>query len=578
MSVRQSLPSFAVAFATSSLDPPYSSSLPPIQPLTSSERSHIPSRSPEPPTMHNPPPRANGRKRTIHDAHQDDRDHQSSPRASSPRSVRVKEEQFELPEDLHHPSQSQPQLSLPSPPAATSSPSAKKRRVTISGLSHSLDPHSPVPDTSISPVVVGIPSVRDDPAALEQVRNMISVKRNQEALIEQRRGSLSGPPPSSKQQQQQPAPTRPPARSPNAPPARLHPSPGPQHSDLSTPHNALPPPSISFTRRRAGTGNKKKPADIMISPRDPTSNARLAPVIQSAPPVPHGPGRFPHTSTMAIPSLPPVPNQPPRRALPGNVPPTPTRLTMRGALAASSSSNNNTLTVPSTHPVPPSIPIASTLVPPTPSALQTSHNTPKSAFLAPFEMFYDALRDAQELKGWLAAQLQKAERATTALREATERAERDVDERVERRVAGVRDEMASLRRHVEELEDSLAARDGRGRGVAHDQGTNKRSPLITGHSQRKATSPPSEGPALPHDAPMSAVEGAHGSRQASPAPFVRSRRGSTSTMRMEPPPLRSTAQEGVRSPSVKAARRSRRGSVAEREKEASRPASPMEES
>ncbi|KAG1772305.1 hypothetical protein EDD22DRAFT_429139 [Suillus occidentalis] len=85
----------------------------------------------------------------------------------------------------------------------------------------------------------------------------------------------------------------------------------------------LPPPPISFARRRAAQsgGRKRKPADIVISPRGTHSSDPLAPVIQSAPPVPEF-GRFP----MALPRLPTAlsGNQTTRRVA-TNVPPTPTR-------------------------------------------------------------------------------------------------------------------------------------------------------------------------------------------------------------------------------------------------------------
>jgi len=72
----------------------------------------------------------------------------------------------------------------------------------------------------------------------------------------------------------------------------------------------------------------KKLSDIVISPRD----ARTQPVIQSAPA--HQGGRF---QPMALPSLPKVQQPPGSRQIPGNVPPTPTRLTLHSNLAASAS-------------------------------------------------------------------------------------------------------------------------------------------------------------------------------------------------------------------------------------------------
>ena len=56
-----------------------------------------------------------------------------------------------------------------------------------------------------------------------------------------------------------------------------------------------------------------------------------------------------------------------------------------------------------------SVPISSALVPPTPASLHhPGYTGEKSAFLAPFEMFYDALSDSKHLKAWLGEQLQKS--------------------------------------------------------------------------------------------------------------------------------------------------------------------------
>ena len=105
---------------------------------------------------------------------------------------------------------------------------------------------------------------------------------------------------------------------------------------------------------------------------------------------------------MALPSLPPVlgAGQSMRRVAPGNVPPTPTRLSMRGSIAAAPAPASSLLG-PSA-----SVPIATTLEPPTPAALHhPGYAADKASFLAPSEVFYDALRDAKELKAYLAEQL-----------------------------------------------------------------------------------------------------------------------------------------------------------------------------
>ncbi|KAL5482817.1 hypothetical protein ACEPAI_9412 [Sanghuangporus weigelae] len=282
-------------------------------------------------------------------------------------------------------------------------------------------------------------------------------------------------------------------------------------------HN-LPPPPNSFTKRRAGQfglrGNK--PADLMISPRDPESGPppsghktpaphqhehqhqhhhhhplpplsashsqshshtqsstslrrplqmptavplsaslkSLQPAIQSAPPRPgQQPGRFP----MALPSLPPMMSQatgggggghqPTQRGTslrkaPGQVPPTPTRLSVQRAQGTGESASvrlsRPTLLsrVPRTAtgatfaiPHGPATAAAAaaaggssatmgmggnpnpnmSLMPATPATLHraSASSTEKTAFLAPFEQFYDALSDAQVLKGWFGEQLRR---------------------------------------------------------------------------------------------------------------------------------------------------------------------------
>ncbi|KAG6829546.1 hypothetical protein H0H87_011112, partial [Tephrocybe sp. NHM501043] len=84
------------------------------------------------------------------------------------------------------------------PPPSSVRPPSKRRRVTISGAPHPLNtdvaspPADPASPTPISPVVMGFTVTRDNPTAIEKVKNMISVKQKQKALIEQRRGSLAG--------------------------------------------------------------------------------------------------------------------------------------------------------------------------------------------------------------------------------------------------------------------------------------------------------------------------------------------------------------------------------------------------
>ncbi|KAI0826737.1 hypothetical protein BC628DRAFT_1409987 [Trametes gibbosa] len=383
---------------------------------------------------------------------------------------------------------------------------------------------------------MGLPIPRDDAAAIEQVRSMLSIKQQQKELIEQRRGSTAGIAPvgspailvsTANGTSKLHVPTRPGGRSPittgprrsivalsaNTPPNRAvsplarQPSPPPSHHaqhGLSQPmlhppppplsiqdqhmapmhQHALPAAPVSFARRRATRqlgGAKGKPADIMISPRDATAD-HLQPSIQSAPPIPRaGPaqgmtGRF---SSMALPSLPPVlgPGQSTQRMTASRVPPTPTRLSMARnppaggpsvltptvasisttAAAAAASAVANARRSPPTA----SVPIASTLVPPTPAALHTPGNaggppgSAKAAFLAPFETFYDALADARTLKHWLAGQLQKSQALAAQLQHQTEHVEALVSAAVERRMGPVHDEVYALQRRVEELEAAL---------------------------------------------------------------------------------------------------------------------------
>jgi hypothetical protein len=216
--------------------------------------------------------------------------------------------------------------------------------------------------------------------------------------------------------------------------------------------HSLPPPPISFARRRAAQpgGRKKKPADILISPRGAGPSDPLAPVIQSAPPV-ADPGRFP----MAIPRLPlALNNAQTTRRVPGNVPPTPTRFSVQGNATSSISSTARTI------PSPPnlSVPIANTLVPPTPHALQhPGYSGDKSAFLAPFEVFYNALNDSKQLKSWLSDQLQRSNALMVSLKQQQEKMDETVEDLVEKRTRAMREEITMLRQRMESLEEAVLA-------------------------------------------------------------------------------------------------------------------------
>jgi hypothetical protein len=245
---------------------------------------------------------------------------------------------------------------------------------------------------------------------------------------------------------------------------------------------------------------------------------------------------------MALPSLPKVQQPSGSRRIPGNVPPTPTRLTLRSNLAASSS-----LPAPPTA----SVPISTILVPQTPAVFnRTDSASQRSAFLAPFEALYDALRDAKDSKTWVAEQFTKVQALQSGFESAVEVA-------VERRVSGLREEIARLQRRVEELECSRGTEPGpaqwRRRSVANGDLT------ILGtegaHMRETYTFPPvhprAEEGATGDDSDMRETE--------SPAPAFDVRRQSISAVRMDPPPPQQADGQGsstVKSPlSAGAARR-----------------------
>jgi len=433
----------------------------------------------------------------------------------SPHLIRVKEEQDHDMLDPSPPPQSrvieprgQDSAGAP-PPSSLHPPASKKRRVTISGAPHPgpLNTDVRVPadqpsSTPISPVVMGFTIMRDNPTAIEQVRSMITVKQKQKALIEQRRGSVAAispvasnsipsslasiedrpitaakAPASARSLRRSPnlasgpgSGRRPPSASvqggvntrPPSPSPIIVPSQQPMQVPSQAPAHSLPPPPISFARRRAGqlgTG-KKKPADIVISPREAHTKEQLQPVIQSAPPVPHAgqgtfyTGRFP----MALPRLPSVMGggDNVRRVATGNVPPTPTRLSMQRNVSTTSHISQPLPGISGRSPPAASVPIAATLVPPTPSSLHhPGYSGDKSAFLAPFEVFYDALNDSKQLKNWLGEQLQRSNTLMQTLTQQQEKLNEIVESLVEKKVGGMRIEVASLHRRIEELEDAL---------------------------------------------------------------------------------------------------------------------------
>ncbi|KAL6308426.1 hypothetical protein BKA93DRAFT_822597 [Sparassis latifolia] len=318
--------------------------------------------------------------------------------------------------------------------------------------------------------------------------------------------------------------------------------------------HALPPPPISFARRRAGRqlgGAKSKPADIMISPRDPQSQ----PAIQSAPPVPRAdqgaPGRFP---PMALPRLPPPLTGTSQRQTVGRVPPTPTRLSIsRSAQAPGHVAQPSGSILSRRSPLSASVPIATSLVPPTPSALhRPGYSGEKSAFLAPFETFYDALADSKQLKNWLGEQLQKSQNLTASLQRQQDQLDEMVNKAVEKKALAMREEIYGLHRRVEDLE--LALHVARGGHSVHSPGSTSAQGkgTLNGASSvpvapESYTFPPvnplakvpeftrrAPSPEPPERDGRSGTHSFPGSLAPSPIPFDVSKRVSVSAMRLDP--------------------------------------------
>ncbi|KAJ8520860.1 hypothetical protein ONZ45_g2375 [Pleurotus djamor] len=516
--VPQSLPPFSQAFSNTNLSNISSSgnALPPIQPgapVNDGKRVGSPPDHSRPPSEEAPGARVAGKKRTRADITSPDRDDDhEDPERKSPRTVQIKEEQVQdsLESSTSTLSRRLPEsVSSPSPASLQPSPSKRRRATTLSGAPHALSLNlntdiRPISDqansTPISPVVRGFTVMRDDPAAIEQVRSSITISQQQKALIEQRRGSVAGivspvvtrgtppsypsgedrtiPKSSAPSRRRSPGPvlntsvTRrgtlsqgsfPPGGTnrPPSPPPVIVPSQQPHQGHPSA--HTLPPPPISFARRRAGLlgAGKKKPADIVISPREAHTKEQFAPSIHSAPPIPQAggqaalySGRFP----MTLPRLPSViGNEPGRRVGSGVVPPTPTRLAMQQRASTSSGPTVHPISgPPGRSPPVPQVPISSTLVPPTPSTLHhPGYSGDKAAFLAPFEVFYDALNDSKQLKNWLGEQLARSNTLMQSLSQQQERLNETVEMLVERRFSSMQSEILSLRRRVEELEDGL---------------------------------------------------------------------------------------------------------------------------
>lgn len=346
---------------------------------------------------------------------------------------------------------------------------------------------------------------------------------------------------------------------------------------VPTPQHSLPPPPISFARKRATRqlgSVKGKPADIVISPRHPQEST-LQPIIQSAPPIPRGgqsqslPGRFPF---MALPSVPPVmgTGQPPKRISTGPVPPTPTRLsTLRQPVVGPAATGRS--------PPAASVPIASSLVPPTPASLHhPGYTGEKSAFLAPFEAFYDALNDSKQLKGWLGEQLQKSNALISSLQRQQEQMEDSVRQLVDKKMASMRSEVYDLKMRVDELETQL--RHARAQGFSPNLSSS--TTRDKGKANGYAVSSPIVGPSVSeayHFPPIDPQQQHHArrpepirrvsspaseqqsiSQTGSPVPFDINKRMSVSAMRHEPPLSQPHSQSQVHgSPSTRGSARDR---------------------
>ncbi|KIL67852.1 hypothetical protein M378DRAFT_982328 [Amanita muscaria Koide BX008] len=363
----------------------------------------------------------------------------------------------------------------PSPDA--SSPSLKRRRVTVSGAPPSQD------QPASSPVVMAFPiNKRDTVPPPDQLRSTNSHKQQkQKPLVDQHRANgivslssddrLSTSAASSKPSVVPPPRTM--RRSPNivstirkpctnvASSGTRPPSPNPVIAPVQQPLSISA--RTSFARRRAAQlGPGRKPADILISPRD-SSAPDQRPVIQSAPPIPDRGQSALYTDRqpIALPRLPTILNSADNvRRVASNVPPTPTRLSIQQRPPSSTIQTPAPAGISGRSPPAVSIPIATTLVPPTPSSLHhPGYTGDKAAFLAPFEMFYDALNDSKELKKWLSEQLQKSNSLMQTLAQQQEKMADSVETLIERKVVGMRSEMSSLQRRVEELEEALRISD-----------------------------------------------------------------------------------------------------------------------
>lgn len=197
------------------------------------------------------------------------------------------------------------------------------------------------------------------------------------------------------------------------------------------------------------------------------------------------------------------------------------------------------------------MPISTALVPPTPASLHhPGYTGEKSAFLAPFETFYDALSDSKHLKAWLSEQLQKSSTLITSLQRQQAQMEDTVSGLVDKKMSAMREEVYGLRVRVDELETALRAAKAQGYSPSMQHAKHKGKPngyqgaspvvpvapesytfppLDSGVRRpeliRRVSSPGSEGPSVPN------------SQTGSPVPFDVGRRLSVSATRLDPRPL-----------------------------------------
>ncbi|KZT42666.1 hypothetical protein SISSUDRAFT_1058438 [Sistotremastrum suecicum HHB10207 ss-3] len=451
----------------------------------------------------------------------------------------------------------------PAPTTPTADPPKKKRRVTVStesmpDLRVNTDVPSPIRQsheprsaTAISPLVVGFSVPRNDATSMEQVRTTLDIKVKQKAIIEQRRGSVSG-----NGQEPNAHPTRESDGNPSfartsgttskghvhSPPPVGSAPPSSQNAQGSgTDSNFTLPPTPGFARRRSMLSSRKAaPSELMIRP-PPQSQAQttaLAPLIQSAPPVPASRFRLSvgsvAESDRGVPSIrrsaqvPPAPasarlskpNSIPR-PISGQVPMTATGSTFRTNVHPPTPSSSNTFQAPLAHSQVPPTPssLRHALNPPQPSASSSSARVaPKAAFLSVFENFYDQLADSRQLKGWLQDQVQRSNTLLQSLQGAEGRIASLVSEEVENRLKPMREEVDWLRSRVEELSDALQAASG-------DKGKGK-GPTVNG-DQVSRPAAPIRGPSSPRLS----------DRDNTPSPTPHDpRRMTTSSTRLDPPP------------------------------------------